>query len=52
MGDSLLFGFGVFVMLLFTAGILFTVKEFKDMDQEAQKKYREKPKNMRINTDD
>lgn len=49
MGNSLLFGFGVFVVLIFLIGILFTIKEFQNMDDGKQRNYQEDSNSIRIN---
>lgn len=49
--ETKLFIFGIFVFLLFLTGIVYTIKEFKDLDQEQQKAWREKSKNIRVDED-
>lgn len=47
MGDSTVFGFGVFVVLLFIAGILYTVKEFQNMDESEQRNWKKQDMNIK-----
>ena len=49
--ETRLFFFGIFVVILFLTGILYTVKEFRELDQEEQKAWREEKKNIRIDED-
>ncbi|MDX1585315.1 MAG: hypothetical protein R3222_01170 [Balneolaceae bacterium] len=47
MGDSAVFGFGVFVVLIFLAGVAFTIKEFQNLNEEKQRDYKNKDMNIR-----
>lgn len=47
MGESTLLGLGIFVVLLFLAGILFTVKEFQEMDESEQRNYEKREMNIK-----
>lgn len=40
MGDSAVFGFGVFVVIIFLAGVAFTIKEFQNIDDSKQRNYK------------
>lgn len=51
MFETRLFAFGIFVVLLFCIGILYTIKEFKEMNQNEQKKWRNKSKGIRVEDD-
>lgn len=51
MGNAALFGVGIFITLLFLMGILFTVREFRNMEKERQKSYKHNAKNMQIESD-
>lgn len=50
MGDSAVFGFGVFVVLMFLAGVAFTIKEFQNIDDAKQRDYKNKDMNIKKNT--
>lgn len=39
--DSYIFGFGVFVTILFLIGVFFTVREFRIMEQNPEEYQRE-----------
>lgn len=47
MGDSALFGFGVFVVLIFLAGVVFTIQEFRNINEDKQRDYKSKDMNIR-----
>lgn len=47
MGDSTVFGFGVFVVLLFLAGIIFTVREFQNMNDSEQRNWKKQDMNIK-----
>ena len=49
MTDTLLFQFGVFVVLLFLAGIGYTIKEFSQMDDSNQREWKKDKKDIHIN---
>ena len=53
MGDTALFGFGVFVVFIFMVVVLFTIKEFQNLDEKKQKNYKRDRKDMNVkrNTD-
>ncbi len=51
MGDSAVFGFGVFVVLIFLAGVVFTIKEFQDMNEAKQKEYKKRDMNIKKKTE-
>lgn len=44
MGEANLFIFGILVVIIFSIGIVFTVREFREMDQEEQRNYRDDSK--------
>jgi len=47
MGDSAVFGFGVFVVLIFLAGVAFTIREFQNMNEAKQRDYKKKDMNIK-----
>jgi hypothetical protein len=47
MGDSTVFGFGVFVVLLFLSGIVFTIREFQNMDEKKQRNWKKQDMNIK-----
>lgn len=47
MGDSAVFGFGVFVVIIFLAGVVFTIKEFRNIDEAKQRSYKNKDMNIK-----
>lgn len=49
--ETRLFIFGVFVVLLFSIGIFYTIKEFRDFNEEKQKQWRNKSKGIRVEDD-
>lgn len=51
MGDSAVFGFGVFVVLIFLAGVVFTIKEFQDMNEDKQREYKKRDMNIKKETE-
>ena len=51
MGDSAVFGFGVFVVLIFLAGVIFTIKEFQDMNEAKQREYKNRDMNIKKKTE-
>lgn len=48
MGEPSVFGFGIFVVLIFIAGVLYTIKEFGEIDEVKQREWRQRDKNMDI----
>ncbi len=48
MTDTLLFQFGVFVVLLFLAGIAYTIREFSQMSESNQREWKEEKKDIHI----
>jgi hypothetical protein len=42
MGDSTIFGFGVFVVLIFLAGLVYTFREFRHMNEANQRNWKKK----------
>lgn len=48
MTDTLLFQFGVFVVLLFLAGIVYTMREFSQMNESNQREWKNEKKDMHI----
>ncbi|MDX1639436.1 MAG: hypothetical protein R3281_15825 [Balneolaceae bacterium] len=48
MDETNIFIFGVFMTSLFLVGIFFTIKEFRDMNQEQQRKWKEERRDMKI----
>jgi len=51
MGDSAVFGFGVFVVLIFLAGVAFTIMEFQNMNEAKQRDYKKKDMNIKKETE-
>ncbi|NGP76187.1 hypothetical protein G3570_06060 [Balneolaceae bacterium YR4-1] len=51
MGDSAVFGFGVFVVLIFLAGVAFTIKEFQNINEDKQRDYKNKDMNIKKETE-
>lgn len=49
--ETRLLFFGVIVVLLFSIGLVYTIKEFKELDQEQQKEWREKSKDIQVDED-
>jgi len=48
MGEQYIFIFGLLVVALFTIGVIITIKEFKDIDPQKQKKYVEDTKSVDV----
>jgi len=48
MGEQYIFIFGLLVVALFTIGVIITIKEFKDIDAQKQKRYVERTKNIEV----
>lgn len=51
MGDSTVFGFGIFVVLIFLVGVAFTIREFQHMDQSKQRNWKNKDMDIKKESD-